>query len=64
MGKLLIYDCSSQKPIIINQFFVTGANALNCIDFDNFLNYIFVSGYEGSLSVIDLGKAGKEKFAK
>jgi hypothetical protein len=41
--------------MIIN-FYVTGGNALNHIEFDSTINYAFLCGYEGCISIVDVDK--------
>lgn len=55
-GKLSIFDCSGIQPTMIINFYVTGGNALNHIEFDSTINYAFLCGYEGCISIVDVDK--------
>ena len=63
-GQLFIYDIQQKEPKLIHQYQAHPKNsAIRGLHFDMLRNYFFTSNFnDGSISIHDLGKPGKEKY--
>eukprot|EP00828_Plagiopyla_frontata_P039395 TRINITY_DN517_c0_g2_i1.p1 TRINITY_DN517_c0_g2~~TRINITY_DN517_c0_g2_i1.p1 ORF type:complete len:316 (-),score=38.60 TRINITY_DN517_c0_g2_i1:401-1348(-) len=61
-----VYDISTPQPYLLHQFQTVYKNVgIRGLHYDAQKNYIFTCGHnDGSITVFDLGKPGKEKFVK